>query len=135
MRACVFLQADDDDAAHQMLEIAIQDLSLAVGLYRVTDGEQALAFLSKRGPYHGVPKPDLVILDVNLPKKSGRDVLTEMRRDPSLSSIQVIVFTSSSRDSERRDLLALGATDYIVKPPTYKAFLNVVRSFYSRCVI
>jgi CheY-like chemotaxis protein len=128
----VFLQADDDDAAHQMLQIAIEDLGIPVELHRVTDGEQALAFLSKRAPYDAAPKPDLVILDVNLPKKSGRDVLTHMRSDHALSSIPVIVFTSSLRAIDRRDLLALGATDYIVKPPTYKAFLDVVRSFHSR---
>jgi DNA-binding response OmpR family regulator len=134
MADCVFLQADDDDAAHQMLQIALDDMSIPVALYRVTDGEQALAFLWKREPYQAAPRPDLVILDVNLPKKSGRDVLAQIRRDHSLSTIPVIMFTSSSRAIDRRDLFALGATDYIIKPPTYKAFLDVVRSFHSRCV-
>ena len=134
MPKCVFLQADDDDAAHQMLQIAIEDLNIPVQLYRVTDGEQALAFLRKREPYQAVPKADRVILDLNLPKKSGRDALTEMRSDDALSSTQTVVFTSSSLSTERRRVLALGAEDCIIKPATFKAFLEVVRSLYARCV-
>ncbi len=135
MPTCVFLHADDDDAVHQMLQIAIEDLNIPVELYRATDGEQTLAFLRKGGAYQGVPQPDLLILDLYLPKKSGRDVLAEMRRDEVLSGIQTVVFTSSTLSSERKEVLALGAEDYIVKPPTFKAFLAVVRSLYSRCTV
>jgi two-component system, chemotaxis family, response regulator Rcp1 len=135
MANCVFLHADDDDAAHQMLQIAIEDLNIPVELYRTTDGEQTLAFLRKGGAYQAVPQPDLLILDLYLPKKSGRDVLAEMRRDDALSGMQTVVFTSSSLSSERREVLALGAEDYIVKPSTFKAFLAVVRSLYSRCTV
>lgn len=134
MAECVFLQADDDDAAHQMLQIAIEDLKIPVQLYRVADGEEALAFLRKREPYREVPQPDLLVLDLNLPKKSGRDVLTHMRADDPHSGIQVVIFTSSSLDTEKSQLLALGADDYVIKPPTYKGFLEFVKSLYSRCL-
>jgi CheY-like chemotaxis protein len=131
----VFLHADDDDATHQMLQIAIEDLKIPVQLYRVKNGEETLAFLRKHGPYQAAPQPDLVVLDLNLPMKSGRDVLTDMRGDDSLSGIHTVVFTSSSLSSERRQVLALGAKDYIVKPPTFQAFLAVVRSLYSHCIV
>jgi two-component system, chemotaxis family, response regulator Rcp1 len=134
MANCVFLHADDDDAAHHMLQIAIQDLNIPVELYRATDGEQTLAFLRKGGAYEAVPQPNILILDLYLPKKSGRDVLAEMRRDDALSGMQTVVFTSSSLSSERREVLALGAEDYILKPSTFKAFLAVVTSLYSRCI-
>jgi two-component system response regulator len=133
MANCVFLHADDDDAAHQLLQIAIEVLNIPVDLYRATDGEQTLAFLRKGGAYQGVPQPDLLILDLYLPKKSGREVLAEMRRDDALSGMQTVVFTSSCVSSERREVLALGAEDYILKPPTFEAFLAVVKSLYSRC--
>lgn len=130
-----FLQADDDDAAYQMLQIAIQDLCLPIELYRVIDGEQALAFLRQCGAYEAAPRPDLVILDVNLPAKSGRDVLVEMREDQALSGIPAVIFTSLALNKEKTQLLELGAQEYLVKPPTYKAFLEVVRSLYRPFVI
>ena len=135
MADCVFLHADDDDAARQMLQIAIGDLNLPVRLYGVTNGRQMLAFLRQHEPYEAAPQPDLVILDLNLPGNSGRDILAEMRRDQALSAIPAVIFTSSSLNREKTQLLALGARDFIVKPPTFKTFLEVVRSLYSRYIV
>ncbi len=132
MDDCVFLHADDDDSMHQMLQIAIEELNLPVRLYRAADGEQTLAFLRKDGAYETAPQPDLLILDLYLPKKSGREILTEMRHDGSLSGIRTVVLSSSSLGSDRTQLLALGADDYVVKPPTFTDFLEVVKALYSR---
>jgi DNA-binding response OmpR family regulator len=132
MDDCVFLHADDDDSMHQMLQIAIEELNLPVRLYRAVDGEQTLAFLRKHGTYETAPQPDLVILDLYLPKKSGREILAEMRHDGSLSDIRTVVLSSSSLGSDRSQLMALGAEDYVIKPPTFTAFLEVVKALYSR---
>ncbi len=132
MGDCVFLHADDDDAVHEMLQIAIAELNIPVQLIRVADGEQTLGFLRKHPPYQAVPQPCVVILDLNLPKKTGRDVLAEMRGDDSLSAMPVVIFTASSLVSDRKQLLALGAQDYIVKPPTFTALLEIVKSLYAR---
>ena len=91
----------------------MKEADIRVQLYRVSDGEQALAFLRCSGAYEKAPKPDLILLDLNLPRKSGLEVLSEMQHDARLRDIIVIVFTSSALSADKRRSLALGAQEYL----------------------
>lgn len=124
----VLLYVEDEDAAVFLLETALKEASIPVQLYRVSDGEQALAFLRQIGVYERAPKPGLVLLDLNLPKKNGLEVLAEMQKSGTLRPIPVVVFTSSSLVSDRDRSLALGAQNYITKPSTFDGFMEAVKN-------
>lgn len=127
MRENVLLYVEDEDAAVFLLETALKEASIPVQLYRVSDGEQALAFLRKAGAYEKAPKPDLILLDLNLPRKTGFEVLSEVQREDDLRAISVIVFTSSSLPADRKKSLALGARRYITKPSSFDGFIEAVK--------
>jgi len=124
----VLLYVEDEDAAVFLLETALKEASIPVQLYRVSDGEQALAFLRQVGVYERAPRPGLVLLDLNLPKKNGLEVLAEMQKSGTLRPIPVVVFTSSSLITDRDRSLALGAQDYITKPSTFDGFMEAVKT-------
>jgi CheY-like chemotaxis protein len=124
----VLLYVEDEDAAVFLLETALKEARIQVDLYRVSDGEQAIAFLKHTPPYDWAPKPDLVLLDLNLPRKNGLEVLAEMKKNKVLSDIATVVFTSSALPSDKKKSLALGAQDYITKPSTFDGFIEAVRS-------
>lgn len=128
----VLLYVEDEDAAVFLLETALKEAGIPVQLYRVSDGEQALAFLRCAGAYEKAPKPDLVLLDLNLPRKNGLEVLSEMQKDESLRGQSVIVFTSSALVADRRKSLALGAQEYITKPSSFDGFVEAVKTACSR---
>lgn len=124
----VLLYVEDEDAAVFLLETALKEAGIQLKLYRVSDGEQALAFLRGAGAYEKAPRPDLILLDLNLPRKNGLEVLSEMQNDPRLRDIVVIVFTSSALSSDRRKSLALGAREYITKPSSFDGFVQAVKN-------
>jgi two-component system, chemotaxis family, response regulator Rcp1 len=125
----VLLYVEDDEATAHLLEAALNEAETKIQLYRVSDGEEALAFLNKsRAPYQAAPRPHLVLLDLNLPKRNGFEVLGEMRGSNTLSGIPVVVFTSSSAVSDRKKSLALGAKEYLTKPFDFDGFLETVKS-------
>lgn len=126
------MYVEDEDAAVFLLETALKEAGIPVQLYRVSDGEQALAFLRCAGAYEKAPKPDLVLLDLNLPRKNGLEVLSEMQKDESLRDQSVIVFTSSALVADRRKSLALGAQEYITKPSSFDGFVEAVKTACSR---
>lgn len=128
----VLLYVEDEDAAVFLLETALKEAGIQVQLYRVSDGEQAIAFLQHFGAYEKAPKPDLILLDLNLPRKNGLEVLSEMQSDELLRDIVVIVFTSSALSSDRRKSLALGAREYITKPSSFDGFVEAVKIACSR---
>jgi two-component system response regulator len=116
MRKPILLSVEDSDAEFQLIKMAVEDSGVAVVLLRACDGEEALQFLT-RGPGHETaPRPHLILLDVNLPKRNGFDVLAEIRGTEELCSLPVVMFTSSSSANEKRKALALGANDFISKP-------------------
>lgn len=94
----------------------------------VTDGEEALNFLKKQGKYAGINSPDIILLDLNLPKKDGRQVLAEIKSDPQLKLIPVIVLTTSSAENDILGMYAIHANCYITKPVDFDQFINVVHS-------
>ena len=95
------------------------------------DGETAMQFLRKTHPFEAAPRPDLVLLDLNLPRKDGRELLAEIKADSALRSVPVIVLTSSEADEDVASSYALHANCYIVKPADYSEFVGTVRSIES----
>jgi len=128
MNQRVLLYVEDEDAAVFLLETALKEAAIDVTLYRVADGEEALAFLRKAGHYREMPRPDMVLLDLNLPRKNGLEVLSEMRDSQELRSLPVVVFTSSSLAVDKRKSLALGAQEYITKPASFDGFVAAVKN-------
>lgn len=96
-------------------------------LHVVSDGVEAMAFLRKEGVFESAPRPDLVLLDLNMPRKDGREVLLEMKTDRALRSIPVVVLTSSSADADVRRAYELHANCYVAKPTDFAEFRDVLR--------
>ncbi len=94
----------------------------------VRDGEEAMDFLRCRGRFAGAVRPDLILLDLNLPRKDGREVLADVKADPSLESIPVVILTSSSAETDIAKSYSLKANCYIIKPVDLSQFMNVVKS-------
>jgi CheY-like chemotaxis protein len=92
------------------------------------DGEEALAFLRREGSHAGAPRPDLILLDLNLPRKDGREVLAEIKADPRLRSIPVVILTTSQADQDVARSYELSANCYVTKPIDLEQFIGVVRS-------
>src|SRR6186713_2911258 len=109
---CVILYVEDSDAMVYLLQMALEHNGTDVQLFRVGDGERALAFLYRQDIFHDAPRPDIVILDLNLPKKSGFEVLEEIGRSDALQKLPVVIFSSSSRSADRERALALGAREF-----------------------
>lgn len=97
-------------------------------LHIVEDGVEAMDFLRRAAPYQEVPRPDLILLDLNLPRKDGRKVLAEIKNDPGLSDIPVIILTTSEADDDIAKSYSLRANCYITKPVTLKEFTSAVES-------
>ena len=94
----------------------------------VSDGVEALAFLRREDPYANVPRPDIILLDLNLPKKDGRDVLAEIKGDGDLKRIPVVVLTTSDADKDVLRIYDLHANCYITKPVDFAQFVTVVKT-------
>ncbi len=101
---------------------------IANRIYTVTDGEQALAFLRGQEQYRDVPRPDLIILDLNMPKVDGREALAEIKSDPNLLSIPVIVMTTSDDQRDIVNSYKLHVNCYITKPVQVREFLDVIKA-------
>ena len=127
MDSPVVLYVEDEDAAYVLFKTALAAAEIDVHLVRATDGEQALQLLNGNGS----PKPDLVILDLNLPRKTGLDVLEEIGHDHGLKRLPIVVFSSSALAADRRRSLDLGARAYVTKPFTYEGFVEAVRQVCS----
>ena len=94
----------------------------------IPDGVEAMAFLHREGPYADAPRPNLILLDLNLPKKDGREVLAEIKADPDLKRIPVVILTTSRAEEDIARTYDLHANCYITKPVDLDKFLEVVRS-------
>ena len=124
-----FLYVEDDDASFVLFGIALREADPSIRLCRASDGEQALAILQNRPPYESEPRPDLILLDINLPKQNGLEVLQVIKDDKSLCSIPLIVFTTSALTQDLETSLALGASDYVTKPRTLDLLIEAVKTF------
>ncbi len=129
----IILSVEDDNAAYRLLQIALGELGLGSNLYRTRDGEEGLRFLRRQPPFQDSPSPDLVLLNLNMPKMSGMEVLAEIRSDPSLQHNAVVVFSSSDLDEDRARCLALGARQFITKPKDFTGLQEAVTEACRYC--
>ncbi len=121
------LLVEDDPGDVLMTREAFEDYKVHNQLHVVNDGEQAMAFLRQEGEYADLPRPDLVLLDLNLPRMDGRQVLDAIKSDPDLSSIPVVVLTTSEAEDDVLRSYSLHANAYVTKPVDFERFINVVR--------
>ncbi len=121
------LLVEDNPGDVRLTREALKDSKLNNNLHVVNDGLEALAFLRKEGKYINAPRPDLILLDLNLPKKNGRDVLTEIKEDPDLKRIPVVILTTSSAEEDIIKSYNSHANCYITKPVDFEQFIKVVK--------
>jgi chemotaxis family two-component system response regulator Rcp1 len=122
------LLVEDNEGDARLAKEALRDSKIRNTLHHVTDGEEAMAFLRKEGKYSNLPRPDLILLDLNLPKKDGRQVLAEIKGDENLRRIPVVILTVSSAEEDVLKAYNLHANCYITKPLDLDQFMKVVRS-------
>ena len=127
-RPVEILLVEDNPGDVRLAEEALRDAKMSNNLNVVSDGVEALAYLRREGRHINAPRPDLVLLDLNLPKKDGREVLGEVKLDPDLRTIPVVVLTTSDADADVVRSYQLHANAYVRKPVDFDAFIEVVRS-------
>jgi CheY-like chemotaxis protein len=122
------LLVEDNPGDVRLTVEALRGAKVANELHVVADGEAAIDFLRQRGEYADAPRPDIVLLDLNLPRLEGREVLADIKSDPNLAKIPIIVLTSSSSDRDIQQSYALHANCFVTKPVDFTEFIEAVRS-------
>ena len=125
------LLVEDSPGDVELTREAFNDAKVHINLHVAWDGTEAMAFLGRQGEHAKAPRPDLILLDLNLPKKDGREVLEEIKMSPALKSIPVVILTTSASDIDILKSYLLHANCYITKPVDLDGFLKVVRSIDS----
>jgi CheY-like chemotaxis protein len=121
------LLVEDDPGDVLLIREAFEDNKVANSLHVVADGVEALAFMRQEGVHAEAPRPDLVLLDLNLPRKDGREVLAEVKSDSALRTIPVVVLTTSQAEEDVLRSYDLHANAYVTKPVDFDRFIGVVR--------
>lgn len=124
------LLVDDNETDRFLTEEALRGLGEAVNINGVEDGDLCMSYLRRQGPYHGAARPDLILLDLNMPRMGGRRVMAELAADVTLRSIPVVVLTTSDSEGDRLDLYGLRCSSYIVKPVDFEAFRHAIRRLW-----
>ena len=122
------LLVEDNPGDVELTREALHDSKVHMHLNVVNDGVEALAFLRREEQYAGAPRPDLILLDLNLPKKDGRAVLAEIKQDRTLRHIPVVILTSSQAEQDILRAYDLHANCYVTKPVDFDQFITIVRS-------
>ena|SRR5437764_1124787 len=125
------LMADDDADDRQMTKEAFEEARLANDLRFVEDGVELLDYLNRRGKFADPadsPRPSLILLDLNMPRKDGREALRELKADPRFRPIRVVILTTSKAEEDIARTYDLTATSYIAKPVTFEALVDVVQA-------
>ena len=122
------LMIEDNPGDVRLTEEALKDNKIKNNLYVCKDGEEGLNFLFQRNGYEQAVRPDLILLDLNLPKLNGRDILKAIKEEPGLRRIPVVVLTSSEAEEDIVRSYDLHANSYITKPVNFDQFFNVVKS-------
>lgn len=123
----VVLHVEDSDATAYLFMYALREQNADVDVFRLRDGEDAILYLARKGVFTEAPRPAVIVLDLDLPKRHGHEILLEIREEASLQNVPVIVFTSSSRASDRETSLTLGAKHYFCKTGDLETFAAVSR--------
>jgi CheY-like chemotaxis protein len=126
-RSIEVLLVEDDPGDVLMTKEAFEDYKLKNTLHVVNDGAEAMDFLRRQGEHTEAPRPDLVLLDLNLPRMDGREVLQAIKSDPELASIPVVVLTTSEAEEDVLRSYSLHANAYVTKPVDFERFIEVVR--------
>ncbi|MDQ6759525.1 MAG: response regulator [Acidobacteriota bacterium] len=122
------LLVEDNPADVRLTEEALKEGQVPVSLSVAYDGVEAVDFLYRRGKYSKAPRPDLIILDLNMPRKSGREVLSEIKTDPDLKHIPVLVMTTSTAEQDIARAYNLNANCYIAKPMELAGLIDIIQS-------
>jgi two-component system, chemotaxis family, response regulator Rcp1 len=122
------LLVEDSPSDTELTIEALQAGDIPCNLSHVEDGVEAMEFLHRKNAYTGAPRPDLILLDLNLPRKDGREVLAELKSDPDLRTIPVVVLTTSKDDRDVSQAYQLRANCYIAKPVDFEQFVSVLRA-------
>ena len=131
-RRIMILMADDDAEDRMLVEEAWEENLLDNDLRFVEDGEQLIDYLKHRGKYADpstAPRPDLILLDLNMPRKDGREALAEIKADPDLRGIPIVALTSSRAEEDVVRSYNLGVSSYMVKPVTFEGLVEALRTF------
>jgi len=127
-RPIQILMAEDNPDDIELTVEALKDSRVRNHLVVVKDGEEAISYLQCKGKYQHAVRPDLILLDLNMPKKNGRDVLREIKNDPKLKRIPVVILTTSQAEDDIVHTYDLHANCFITKPVDFNQFLKVVKS-------
>ena len=130
-KSITILMADDDPDDRQLTREAFEENHLANDLRFVEDGEELLDYLNRRGKYAAegaAPVPGLILLDLNMPRKDGREALREIKADPRLKNIRVVILTTSKAEEDVIRSYDLSAASYITKPVTFERLVEVVQA-------
>jgi two-component system, chemotaxis family, response regulator Rcp1 len=128
LRAVEILLVEDNPADVRLTRLALQDGKVRNNLNVAEDGAEALDFLYRRGRFIGAPRPDLILLDLNLPRKDGREVLAMIKSDADLRRIPVVVLTTSKAEQDILSSYNLNANCYVTKPFDLEQFIKVIKS-------
>ena len=128
IRPIEVLLVEDNPGDIRLTKEAMKEAKIINNLNVVEDGVEALAYLRKKGNFKGVKRPDLILLDINLPKKNGREVLAEIKQDIQLKQIPVVILTVSNAEEDIIKTYELHANCYITKPVDMDQFIKVVKS-------
>ncbi len=128
MKPIDILLVEDNPGDVRLTREALRDGKVKNNLHVAVDGVDAMAFLHREGQYADAPRPDVILLDLNLPRKNGREVLAEVKSDPALRRIPVVVLTTSKDDEDVHAAYEFHANCYITKPVDLEQFLKVIRS-------
>ncbi len=125
-RVVNLMLVEDNPADARLTEEAMRESGVPIKLHHVWDGEQALDFLRRQGAFTGAPRPDIILLDLNMPRMDGRDVLREIKQDPALKTIPVVVLTTSEADEDILNSYELHANCYVQKPVDLEKFMSIL---------
>lgn len=119
---------EDNEGDVGLIEEVLEEAKIRNSLHIVEDGEEAMRFLHGEGRFSGVPRPDIIFLDLNLPKKDGREVLREVKEDNVLKNIPVVILTTSGAEKDILKSYDLHANAYVTKPIDFDQFVMVIKS-------
>ncbi len=125
------LLVEDNPGDVRLTQEALMQNQLDLKLHVAFDGEQALDFLYKKGENEEAPRPDLILMDINIPKYSGIEVLERIKNDPNLKKIPVVMLTTSDTNNDVSKCYELGANAYTIKPLDFENFINMINSIYN----
>lgn len=127
-RPAVILLAEDNDNDVELTKLAFERAKFAVQLHHVADGEECMEFLRKQGKHAGAPTPDIILLDLNMPRMDGLEVMRELGSDEALKHLVVVVMTSSRADGDVLRSYQLRCNSYLVKPIKFEEFAKMIQS-------